>query len=365
MADPHAGRPVAASAPVRVIGPTGTPLWYVSRNADVRTVLSCPFASSDPSRPGFPEPEDLEDRTPFLIELDAPRHAELRRLVLPEFGTKSVRALQPQLETSAERLIGAMTAAGPVADLTQAFARPMASEAICHLLAVPIVDGPSLTGIAETLADDTRGADAQGAAFAEISEYMERLIAARIARPGEDLFGRLAAGPLAEGRIERDELVSLAILLLMAGHDTNAKMITLGVDTLLDHPAAVARIVADESAAYTAVDELVRLYSIADDDGFRVATTDIAVGGIVIPAGEGIVPLARHANHDPALFDAPDRFDLDRNTHQHIGFGYGPHLCLGRPLARAVQATSYRALFGFVPGLQRVARDAELTVSGW
>ena len=168
MADPHAGRPVAASAPVCVIGRTGTPPWYVSRNADVRTVLSCPFASSDPSRPGFPEPEDLKDRPPFLIELHAPRNAELRRLVLPEFGTKSVRALQPQLETSAERLIVAMMAKGPDADLAQAFAKPMASEAICHLLAVPIMDGPSLTRIAETLADDTRGAEAQGAAFVEI-----------------------------------------------------------------------------------------------------------------------------------------------------------------------------------------------------
>jgi len=365
MGDSHAGRPVAASAPVRAIGPAGTPLWYISRNADVRTVLSCPFASSDPSRPGFPEPEDLGERTPFLIELDAPRHAELRRLVLPDFGAKSVRALQPQLEASAERLIIAMTAAGPVADLAKAFARPMASEAICHLLAVPIADGPSLTKIAETLADDTRGAEAQSAAFVEINNYMEHLIAARIARPGDDLFGRLAAGPLSEGRIERAELVSLAILLLMAGHDTNAQMITLGIDTLLDHPAAVARIVAGESAAYAAVDELVRLHSIADDDGFRVATADIAVGGIVIPAGEGIVPLARHANHDPALFDPPDCFDIDRNTHQHVGFGYGPHLCLGRPLARAVQATAYRALFGFVPAMRRVAGDAALIVSGW
>ena len=365
MVERSESRPVTASAPVRATGPTGSPIWYVSRNADVRTVLSCPFASSDPSRPGFPEPEDLDDRAPFLIELDAPRHATLRRLVLPEFGTKSVRALQPLLQASADRLIAEMQVAGPTADLATAFARPMASLAICHLLAVPTADGPSLTRIAEILADDDRGPEAQGAAFVAVTDYMERLIDGRIANPGDDLFGRLAAGPLRDGDITRAELVSLAILLLMAGHDTNAQMIVLGVETLLGEPVAVSRILADEATALAAVDELVRLHSIADDDGFRVATSDIAVGGVIIPAGDGIVPLARHANHDPAVFDAPDRFDLDRNTNLHLGFGYGPHLCLGRPLARAVQATAYRALFGAIPGLRKIAGSKALVVSGW
>jgi cytochrome P450 len=365
MADFHEDRPASAAEPVRGIGPTGSPVWYVSRNADVRTVLSCPFASSDPSRPGFPEPEDLDDRTPFLIELDAPRHAELRRLVLPEFGTRSVRALEPLLQVSANWLVAQMQAAGPQADLADAFAKPMASLAICHLLAVPTVDGPSLTRMAEILGDDAGGAEAQGAALHAINGYMERLIDERMARPGDDLFGRLAAGPLPEGRISRAELVSLAIMLLMAGHDTNAKMITLGVGTLLDEPDAVARIVADEAAAHAAADELIRLHSIGDDDGFRVATADIAVGGVVIGAGEGIVPLARHANHDPAIFDAPEKFDLDRNTNLHVGFGYGPHLCLGRPLARATQAIAYRTLFGAIPALHGVADKPRLIVTGW
>ncbi len=217
----------------------------------------------------------------------------------------------------------------------------------------------------EVLGDDSRGPEAQGAALQAINGYMESLIDERIADPGDDLFGRLAAGPLREGRISRAELVSLAIMLLMAGHDTNAKMITLGVGTLLDEPGAVTRIVSDESAAHAAVDELIRLHSIGDDDGFRVATADIAVGDAVIRAGEGIVPLARHANHDPAIFEAPERFDLDRNTNLHVGFGYGPHLCLGRPLARAVQAIAYRTLFAVIPTLRRVADEPRLIVTGW
>ena len=365
MAEKHESKPAAETIPVRGIGPAGTPLWYISRNADVRAVLSCPFASSDPSRPGFPEPEDLGDRTPFLIELDAPRHAELRRLVLPEFGMKSVHALQPHLQASAEDLITTMCAIGPEADLAEAFAKPMASRAICHLLAVPTADGPLLTRIAETLADDSRGPKAQGSAFAEITDYMERLINARIADPGNDPFGRLAANPLRDGRISRAELVSLAIMLLMAGHDTNARMIVLGIGTLLGEPDAVARIIADESVAYAAVDELVRLHSIAGDDSFRVAMADIPVGEITVSAGEGIVPRIRHANHDPAVFEAPDRFNLNRNTNAHVGFGYGPHLCLGRPLARAVQATAYRTLFGIIPGLRRAGLESPLTISGW
>lgn len=364
MSDLAPGRPSVATAPVRGSGPTGTPVWYVSRNDDVRTVLACPFASSDPTRPGFPEPEDLDERMPFLIEMDAPRHADLRRLVLPEFGAKSVRVLQACLQASANGLVATMQAAGPSADLAQAFARPMASLAICHLLAVPAADGPFLTHCAQILADDSHAPEVQGAAFVAVTDFMERLIDERMASPGADLFGRLAASPLREGRITRSELVSLAILLLMAGHDTTANMIVLGMDTLLDEPEAAVRILADESATYAAVDELVRLHSIADDDGFRVATADIAVGGIIIPAGEGIVPLARHANHDPAVFNAPERFDMDRNTHRHLGFGYGPHLCLGRQLARATLATAYRSLLA-IPGLRRADAGPLLIVTGW
>lgn len=358
-------RPDVAGPPRRIIGPGGKPAWAVSRNADVRAVLSCPFASSDPSRPGFPEPEDLEGRTPFLIELDAPRHAQLRRLVLPEFGMRSVAALVPRLRACAQDLADRMCAAAPDADLAEGFARPMASLAICLLLDVPVSDGPLLTRLALTLADDSLGAEARGTAYGEVCAYMEALIADRIAHPSNDLFGRLAGGPLAQGQITREELVSLAILLLMAGHDTSAKMVVLGVETLLDHPEARTRIVTGDKDAYAAVDELVRLHSIGDDDAFRVATADIAVGGITIPPGEGIIPLLRLANHDPALFDQPERFDLDRNTHAHLGFGYGPHLCLGRPLARAVLAVSYQALFASIPGLKRCGGQSSLRLTGW
>jgi cytochrome P450 len=360
------GRPAVASAPVRGFGPTGNPLWYVSRDADVRTVLTCPFASSDPSRPGFPEPEDLDERTPFLIELDAPHHTRLRRLVLPEFTAHAISRLHPELQRSADQLIAAMCAAGPEADFAEAFAKPMASQAICHLLAVPISDGPMLTRIATTLADDSQGPEAQGAAFAAVTDYMEKLIDQRIGNPGPDMFGRLAEAPLSYARITRAELVALAIMLLMAGHDTNAKMIVLGVGTLLDHPDVVARIVTDDAAAHAAVEELLRLHSIGDDDGFRVATADMEVGGVTIPAGEGIMPLVRHANHDPALYVRPDCVDIDRKENRHLAFGTGPHLCLGRGLARAVQATAYRTVFSAIPSLRRALADTvSLQITGW
>ncbi len=359
----EARRPEIAGNPVRGVGPNGTPIWYISRNADVHDVLACRFASSDPSRPGFPEPEDLQARTPFLIELDAPRHAQLRRLVLPEFGTRPVKLLEPLLQASAEQLIADMCASGPKADLREAFAKPLASLAICHLLAVPAADGPLLSGFAETLANDG-DVEAQGEALAAVTAYMEQFVSGRIARPSTDLFGRLAGGALKEGQITREELVALSILLLMAGHDTNAKMILLGVGTLLDHPAARERVINDPTAAYAAVDELIRLHSIANDDGFRVATADIDVGGIVIPAGEGIVPLSRQANHDPAVFCNPSDFDIDRNTNRHLGFGFGPHLCLGRQLARATQVIAYRSLFGSIRELRR-ADGEKLIVTGW
>ncbi|WP_216850451.1 cytochrome P450 [Acidisoma sp. L85] len=287
-------------------------------------------------------------------------------MVLPEFTAHAISRLHPKLQRSADQLIAAMCAAGPDADFAEAFAKPMASQAICHLLAVPITDGPLLTGIATTLADDSQGPQAQGAAFLAVTEYMEKFIDHRIADPGSDLFSRLATAPLNDGKVTRDELVALAIMLLMAGHDTNAKMIVLGVGTLLDHPDVVARIVTDEAAAQAAVEELLRLHSIGDDDGFRVATADMEVGGITIRPGEGIVPLVRHANYDHAVYARPDCMDIDLKENRHLAFGTGPHLCLGRELARAVQMIAYRTLFSAIPSLRRTSIDPEnLQITGW
>ena len=195
---------------------------------------------------------------------------------------------------------------------------------------------------------------------------MERLIDERISARRDNVISRLAAGPLADGGIEREELVSLAVLLLMAGHDTVARMIRLGVETLLGEPGAWARTASETGFTARAADELVRLYSIAADDAFRAAAADFEVGGVMIRQGDGIAPLIREANRDKAIFADADRFDPERDNRLHLGFGFGPHTRLGRNLARAELAIGYQTLARTFPAMTIVSgagQAADLLVS--
>lgn len=165
---------------------------------------------------------------------------------------------------------------------------------------------------------------------------------------GDDLISRL----LSTGQLSHEELSGVLLLLLIAGHETTANNIGLGVVTLLSHPQWAG----DERA----VEELLRLHSVADMVALRVAVDDVEIAGQTIRKGEGIVPLLAAANHDTEVFGCPHAFDPERSERRHVAFGYGVHQCLGQNLVRVEMDIAYRKLFERIPTLELAVPLEEL-----
>ena len=198
----------------------------------------------------------------------------------------------------------------------------------------------------------------------DLEEYLGGLVD-RVGSPGGPSAGLLATmvqDQLATGAVRRAELVSTAILLLVAGHETTASMTSLSVVTLLEHPEQLAALRADPSLVPGAVEELLRCLSIADAAGGRIAKEDIEIDGHLIRAGEGVIVSNSLANRDDSAFAEPDTFDVRRDARHHLAFGYGVHQCLGQNLARLELEVILTALFDRLPGLRLAVPADRLTL---
>ncbi|WP_410672118.1 cytochrome P450 [Amycolatopsis sp. cmx-4-68] len=179
-------------------------------------------------------------------------------------------------------------------------------------------------------------------------------------RRADDLLGRLSADQVAPGHLDRAGAVSMAVLLLVAGHETTANQIALSVAFLLRNPQHAETFRRADGPPATAVDELLRLLTITHTGRRRVATADVPIGGVTIRAGDGVIAAADIANRDPDRFPGPDDTDLDRTPNHHLAFGHGEHLCLGHHLARLELDVALAALFRRLPALRLAAPEAEL-----
>lgn len=331
---------------VRSTLPSGTTVWLIGRHEDVRTVLTDRRISSNPANDGFPSigqntvvphPEQVPG---WLVALDPPEHNRFRKALVPEFTVRRIAALRPAIELLVNGLIDRMLAAGDSADLVSAFALPLPSLVICNLLGVPYADHEFFESRTRVMVTLTSTDDQRQAAAEEILRYLGRLIAFKAKRPKDDLLSRL----LTTGVITKQEMSGVAMLLLIAGHETTANNIGLGVLTLLMNPQWIG----DPRS----VEELLRYLSVADLVAVRVAVADVEIGGQLIKAGEGIVTLLAAANHDTSAFERAGEFDPSRPARHHVAFGYGVHQCLGQHLVRAEIDIACRSLFERIPTLR-------------
>jgi pentalenic acid synthase len=167
---------------------------------------------------------------------------------------------------------------------------------------------------------------------------------------------------LAQGAIDRAELVSTAMLLLIAGHETTASMTSLSVVTLLEHPEQHAALLADPALIPGAVEELLRVLAIADVAGGRFATADIEIDGQLIRTGDGVIVTNSIANRDASVFADPETLDVRRSARHHLSFGYGVHQCLGQNLARLELEVILTALSERLPTLRLAVPADRLTL---
>jgi pentalenic acid synthase len=334
----------------------GREVWAVTAHATARALLADPRLSSDRRRPGFPVPTErfagVRDRRLALLGMDDPEHNRQRRMMIPSFTVKRATELRPWIQRTVDGLLDTMIAQGPPAELVSAFALPVPSMVICGLLGVPYADHEFFEEQSRRLLRGPTAADTLDARE-QLEGYLGALIDEKAgqAEPGDGILDELVHDQLRDGTLDRAELVSLAVILLLAGHETTANMISLGTYTLLQHPARLAELRADPALLPAAVEELMRMLSIADGM-LRVALEDIDVDGTTIHAGDGVLFSTSVINRDPALYDDPDALDFHRPTRHHVAFGFGIHQCLGQNLARAELEIALGSLLTRLPGLR-------------
>ncbi|MEB3961085.1 cytochrome P450 [Streptomyces kunmingensis] len=359
--------PPTAYEPLREAGPLGRVTLYDGRTVRVvtghalaRDLLADPRLSSDRDRAGFPATSErlakVRARRVALLGVDDPEHNTQRRMLIPNFSLKRISALRPQIQQTVDRLLDAMERQGPPAELVGAFALPVPSMVICALLGVPYADHEFFEERSRILLRGPGVTDVERARD-ELETYLGDLIDRKRREPGDGLLDELIHREHPDGPPDRDQLIAFAVILLIAGHETTANMISLGTFTLLRHPEQLDALRSGRTTTAVAVEELLRYLSIADGL-LRVAREDIEVAGETIRAGEGLIFSTSLVNRDESAFAEPEALDWDRSARHHLAFGFGIHQCLGQNLARAELEIALHTLFERLPGL-RLAAPAE------
>ncbi|MGW1814919.1 cytochrome P450 family protein [Streptomyces sp. NPDC002125] len=287
-----------------------------------------------------------------MLEMDAPHHTRLRKLVAREFTARRIEALRPRVEEITGSLLDAMVPSGS-ADLVDAFAFPLPMTVICELLGVPDIDREAFRLLSNAIVAPV-SQEEENDAVHRMGAYLVELIEDKRCAPGDDLMSALIQARDDDGdRLSPDELIGMAFLLLVAGHETTVNLIANGVRALLDHPEQLALLRARPELIDGAVEEMLRYDGPVGTATFRFARESVAIGSTVIPRGEAVLVALGSGDRDPGRYPAPDTFDIRREARGHLAFGHGIHFCLGAPLARMEGRIAVRALLERCPGLER------------
>ena len=347
--------------------------WALSRYADVDFALRNPhlFSSSVFTTEALGDLNPVPE-VPWILDMNPPDHTRLRKLANKGFTPRLIRALEPRVQAITQELLEALRGP-PEGDLVSTFSGPLPTIVIAEMLGVEpgrrddfkrwSDDVVSATSRPTDEADRARIRKSQ----VELRAYFERMIERRRTDPGDDVITALVQAEEERDMLSSSEILALAVLLLLAGNETTTNLIGNAVLSLLDHPDELAKVRADRALVPALVEEVLR-YESPVQVVFRRAAQDVELEGGKIPAGQTVFLLLGSANRDERKFSEPNRFDVERNPQDHVGFGYGIHYCLGAPLARLEGRKALEALLfdcpPFTCATEHIAQVASLIVRG-
>jgi cytochrome P450 len=305
--------------------------------------------------------------TPWAVFKDPPVHTRVRTILNRTFIPR-VEAMAPRIRTIVADLLAAAERRADI-DVIADFAYPLPAAVIMTMMGTPLADIASMRVWSDALAefigsgllapDKYARADAATAAMAD---YFATMIAERRRTPRDDLLSDLIQPGDDGTRLEDDELVATAILMLFAGHETTTNLIANGLSELLRHPTELASLRAEPELAPSAVEEVLR-YQGPTAAMTRIVRDDLELNGVRLRAGDRVYAMINAANRDPARFPDPDRFDIRRRSNPVLTFGAGIHLCVGAPLARLEAQIALPALLARFPALRALEPERDWHVS--
>lgn len=371
---PHlAGCPYEAYAKLRKAGgahqavkPSGGQVWVISRYADVKALLSDPRMSIEARNSrhgyeGFGLPPALDEH---LMNVDNQAHTRLRRLVSAAFTPRRVEDQRDRIQATTDHLINTIRPDGK-ADLVADLAAPIPVSVICDMLGIPTSDGANFQAYTRSLMNPN---DPDRPSTRDLVSGMHAclvdLIEQKRREPADDLLTAMITARDGDDRLTENELTSLAFLILWAGFETTVHLIANSIAALLTDPrlADVARNEPDPHTARMAalVEELLRRDGPMLTTIRRFPLEDLLIGETTVPAGDTVLLAIASANRDPQHMTTPDQIDLDRQNGGHLGFGHGPHYCLGAPLARMEVRTALWSAIHQLPGLALAIPEQDL-----
>ena len=351
---------------VRLAG--GHEAWLVVGHDAARQALRDPRFSKDFLAALDEDPDVVDAGLPgpafarHMLAVDGEDHTRLRQLVARAFAPTRIAALEPAIVRIVDELLDELAAAAPgtVVDLVEGFAHPLPFRVIGELFGIPLADQDALYRWFRTLFQPWSGSPPPQAVAASdsIVAYLQHLVATRRRTPSDDLVGVLVTASDDDERLNEQELLSSLFQLIVAGTDTTTSLIGNVVVALLDHPDQLRLLAAEPERMPAAIEEFIRYSAPVPHATFRVSTEPVELDGVEVPAGKQVLVCLGGANHDPAVREDPEVLDISRPPKSHLGFGYGPHFCLGAPLARLEARIAFTALLGRFPHLRlAVPRD--------
>jgi cytochrome P450 len=296
---------------------------------------------------------DVSQVAESILSMDPPEHTRIRKLVGKAFTPRRVEELRPRAADIASRLLDDMIAAGPPADLVDSFSFALPAIMICELLGIPEDERRTFRSWADATVSGTTATPVQEQdAYLHLVGYIADLFARRRARPGDDLLTGLVQARDNDDWLSESELLVLAMALLVAGYETTARQITNMTYTLLTNPPQLQQLRQQPELLPTAVEEMLRFNVFGSAINPRIATTDVELGDVLVRAGEPVLCSRASANRDEKVFSRADELDVGRDPNPHVGFGYGPHFCLGANLARMELQVALGAILSRLPRLR-------------